>query len=87
MMLRFCVSSWQLGLMLLGGVNTHQGQKYASPHVDADFRELHISAGIIHITPTLIPKVTLDFVGRCPLNETSTKPRGRQCSRHGLLPF
>ena len=41
----------------------------------------------LHITPTLIPKATLDFVGRCRKRRNLTKHRGRRCSRYGLLPF
>ena len=42
------------------------------PMVDA-ISGSYTSAPELHITPTLIPKVTLDFVGR-KLNETSRTP-------------
>ena len=57
------------------------------PMLDAISRN-YTSAPELHITPTLIPKVTLDFAGRRRKHHRNlTKPRGRQCSRHGLLPF
>ena len=65
-----------------GGLNTHQGDRMADA-ISGNYT----SAPELHITRTLIPKVTLDFVGLCRKRRNLTKPRGRQCSRHGLLQF
>ena len=51
-----------------GGLTHIRAQKYASPHVDADSGN-YTSVPELHITLTLIPKVTLDF-GRCPMLST-----------------
>ena len=64
--------------VLQGGVLIHiRAQKYASHHVDADFRELHISAGITH-HPNLNPEGDAGFCWSLPetskLNETSRTP-------------
>ena len=60
-----------------GGLIHIRAQKYASHHVDADFRELHISAGITH-HPNLNPEGDAGFCWSLPetskLNETSRTP-------------
>ena len=60
-----------------GGLIHIRAQKYASHHVDADFRELHISAGITH-HPNLNPEGDAGFCWSLPetskLNENSRTP-------------
>ena len=69
-----------------GGQHTSRRRTLHHPTVDAISRNC-TSAPELHITPTSIPQVTLDFVGRCRKRRNLAKPRGRHCSRHGLLPF
>ena len=70
-----------------GGVqHTSRRRTLHHPTVDAISRNC-TSAPELHITPTSIPQVTLDFVGRCRKRRNLAKTRGRHCSRHGLLPF
>ena len=69
------------------GGSTHiRAQNFASPHGGRHFKELHISAGITH-HPNLNPAGGAGFCWSSRKRRNLAKPRGRHCSRHGLLPF